>query len=229
MAGIDFADVKLLSSIKSEDSRWVEIDHIGSIEAYSEFCIRELANHVDTDYVLLIQYDGFILNPQSWTDEFLKYDYVGAPIFISNKSFCEKYEIPPEYIGRYITGNGGFSLRSRRFIEASARLASWGKFSKYHPEDLVLCFFEETLLSNEGMRFAPKEVAQDFSIEGRREMYRTQFGFHSFNHTDISDWISKNPEHGIKLNLRKSRRKKRNRSVRFFRKLKRLIMGKSGK
>ena len=216
--------------IKEKPStRWVEIEHIGSIEAYSEFCIKELTNYVDTDYVLLIQYDGFILNPQSWSDEFLEYDYVGAPIFISNESLCEKYGIPTEYIGRHVTGNGGFSLRSRRFIETSAKLAAQGKFAKYHPEDLVLCLYDQQLLLNEGIRFAPTELAQDFSIEGRLKVYRSQFGFHSFNHTNISDWISQNPQHGIRLNFTLKPGKKSHPVVWLFRKLKRLLMGKSWK
>ena len=39
---IEFAHVKLLTSLPTDDPRRVEIPHIGSVEAYSEFCIRNL-------------------------------------------------------------------------------------------------------------------------------------------------------------------------------------------
>jgi hypothetical protein len=227
MKGIDFADVKLLSSIKNKDARWVEINHIGSIEAFSEFCIKELTNYVDTDYVLLIQHDGFVLNPYSWSDEFLNYDYVGAPLFIKGEYWFRDYLIPRELEGFHVVGNGGFNLRSKRFVQASARLAAQGKFSKYHPEDLVLCVFHQPLMLNEGMRFAPYEVAKNFSIEGLNEVYQFQFGFHNLMYTDISDWIARNPQYGIRQIPRKKPKRKRHWLMRVLRKLKRLILGKS--
>lgn len=70
-AGIEFGAVKLLTSLETSDSRKVEIPHIGSIEDFSKFSICDLYKYVDTEYVLLVQYDGFVLNPQSWNDEFL--------------------------------------------------------------------------------------------------------------------------------------------------------------
>ena len=33
---------------------------------------RELNNYIDTDFVLIVQHDGFIINPSSWNDDFLK-------------------------------------------------------------------------------------------------------------------------------------------------------------
>lgn len=226
MHGIDFADVKLLSSIKSNDSRWVEIDPIRSIEAYSEFCIRNLADHVDTDYVLLIQYDGFVLNPHSWSDEFLNYDYVGAPIHIKGEYWFKKFSIPCELEGSHLVGNGGFCLRSRRFVQTSAKLAAEGKFSKFHPEDLVLCILDQHLLLNEGMRFAPYELAKKFSIEGRSHVYESQFGFHNLKRTNISDWISKNPQYGIKQVPIQKPKHKQHGLFHFIKKLKRMMLRK---
>jgi len=196
---IDFADVKLLSSIKNTDQHWVEIDHIDSIETFSEFCIKKLTQYVDTEFVLLVQYDGFILNPQSWSDNFLEYDYIGAPWHINREFWFEMFDIPRELSGCHIVGNGGFSLRSKKFLEASAKLAKQNKFSKYHPEDLVMCVHEKKLMEQEGVKFAPYEIAKNFSIEGREEVYDSQFGFHGLRWTDISRWISENPQHDIKL------------------------------
>jgi len=195
---IEFAEVKLLSSIKTDDKRWVEIEAITSIESFSEFCIKDLSEYVETDYALLVQYDGFVLNPQSWTDEFLKYDYIGAPWYIEEEFWFEKFDIPRELTGQHIVGNGGFSLRSKKFLETSARLAKDGKFSKYHPEDLVMCVYDKHLFDGAGIKFAPYEIARKFSIEGTDETYSDQFGFHGFKWTDISKWTSENPQYGIK-------------------------------
>ena len=38
-----------------------------------------LKQHSDNDFVMVIQEDGHIVNPNLWDDEFLKYDYIGAP------------------------------------------------------------------------------------------------------------------------------------------------------
>jgi len=196
---IDFGKVKLLSStLETKDKRFVEIEHIASIEEFSEFCIKDLYKYVDTEYVLLVQYDGFVLNPQSWSDEFLNYDYIGAPWYIKEEFWFEMFDIPRELEGKHVVGNGGFCLRSKKFLETSAKLAREGKFKKYHPEDLVMCVYDRHLLDEKGIKFAPYEVAKKFSIEGHDETYTNQFGFHGYTWTDISKWIEENPQYGIK-------------------------------
>ena len=57
----------------------VQIPTISSKEQYSEFCIKELYKYFDTDFVLVVQHDGYILNGDAWNDEFYNYDYIGAP------------------------------------------------------------------------------------------------------------------------------------------------------
>lgn len=60
---IEFGAVKLLTSLPTDDVRKVEIKNLDSIEKYSEFCIRDLVTYIETEFVLIVQYDGFILNP----------------------------------------------------------------------------------------------------------------------------------------------------------------------
>ena len=50
-------------------------DKINTKEDYSKWCLLNLNNYIDTLYVLLIQSDGFVLNPYIWTNDYLKYDY----------------------------------------------------------------------------------------------------------------------------------------------------------
>ncbi len=197
-AEIEFAEVKLLTSLPTNDVREISIPHIGSIEAFSKFCIRDLANYVSTDFVLLVQHDGFVLNPSSWTDEFLKYDFVGPPWFVHDEFWFDKYSFPRELFDKVVVGNGGFSLRSKKFLETSKRLADEGAFNKYHPEDLVLCVWNRKIMENAGIKFAPPEIAEKFGIEGQDHVYDKQFGFHGLKWTDISKWIKENPKWGIK-------------------------------
>jgi hypothetical protein len=193
---ITFAEVKLLTSLPTADPRKVEIPRIDSIEAFSEFCVRDLHKYVDTEYVLLVQYDGFILNPGSWEDDFLHYDYIGAPWLVADWSVND-FDFPEALRGTRVVGNGGFSLRSKRFLETSARLADEGAFKKYHPEDVVLCVWDRKIVEAAGIDFAPPEVAARFSIEGDDDVYDKQFGFHGLKWTDISKWINENPQWGI--------------------------------
>ena len=39
-------------------------------------------NMLITDFVLTIQHDGFILNPDAWRDDFFDYDYIGARLAV---------------------------------------------------------------------------------------------------------------------------------------------------
>jgi hypothetical protein len=202
---IEFAEVKLLTSLPTDDMRKVEIRNLDTIEKYSEFCIRDLVKYVSTDYVLLVQYDGFVLNPNSWDAEFLRYDYVGAPWFAKEEYWFERFNFPEELRNTYVVGNGGFSLRSKKFLETSSRLADQGIFETYHPEDLVMCVHHRKEMQDAGIVFALPEVAEKFSIEGHNHTYDAQFGFHGLKWTDISKWIKQNPKWGIELALRKKK------------------------
>lgn len=193
---INFAKVKLLTSLETNDPRKVEIPHIDSVEKFSEFCIKDLHKYVDTDFVLLVQYDGFILNPESWEDDFLKHDYIGAPWLVNDWGLGMGF-FTKEQLGKYVVGNGGFCIRSKKFLKASSELANKDVFEKYHPEDIVLCSWYRKEMEDAGMVFAPEDLANRFSIEGRDEVYDKQFGFHGLKWTDISKWIIENPRWGI--------------------------------
>jgi len=158
----DFARVLFVTdrdyAIDGLDS--VRIASIRSRDAYSHFVIKELHEHVATDFVLLVQWDGFVVDASAWRDEFLDYDYIGAK-WIFHKD------------GRSV-GNGGFSLRSRRLLEAlrDPQVAA-GPL-----EDVAICrTFRPYLEARHGIRFAPEEVADLFSFEASY-FDRMPFGFH---------------------------------------------------
>ena len=82
----------------------ITIAPIRSRAAYSHFIVKELADYIATDYALVIQWDGFVIDGGMWADEFWNYDYIGA-----------KW---PHVAGDFRVGNGGFSLRSKRLLDA---------------------------------------------------------------------------------------------------------------
>jgi ASC-1-like (ASCH) protein len=178
---ISFGAVKLLSSIKSNDPRVVSIKPIKSAKEYSDFCIKDLYKYIDTEFALIFQYDGFVTNASAWSDEFLKYDYIGSNWY---------------HLGDLHVGNGGFSLRSKKLIDWLGQ--NWKKIDvRIHPEDVFICKFARPYLEQEGMRFAPEEVAAKFAMEGTEYcvVWNGQFGVHGTGYTDISKWIISHPEY----------------------------------
>lgn len=142
----------------------VRIARIDSTLAYSRFVMKELERHIDTDFVLLMQYDGYVINPGCWSAEFLRYDYIGARWPSSD----------------WITvGNGGFSLRSKRLLRALQD----PEIAPADPEDIAICrTYRELLEDRHGIRFAPEDVAARFSFETVPSEGPT-FGFHGLGHT----------------------------------------------
>jgi len=103
-------------------------------------------------------------------------------------------------LGTIVVGNGGFSLRSKKFLETSAKLMKEGKIPKIHPEDVSLCIWHKDLLDKEGISIAPPDLAGKFSIEGDDQEYDKQFGFHGFSWTNIDKWIDMHPEYPMIVN-----------------------------
>jgi hypothetical protein len=70
-----FDAIKLLTNDTSLKHA-VKIPELKGIEGYSNFVIRELHKHVDTSHCLIVQWDGYVLNTNSWLSEYLQYDYI---------------------------------------------------------------------------------------------------------------------------------------------------------
>ncbi|MBU0999222.1 hypothetical protein KKG24_02845 [Patescibacteria group bacterium] len=185
---ITFGSVKLLTSIKSDDPRVIQIPHINSAKKYSDFMIKELYKYIDTNFALIFQHDGFVLNPFAWSDSFLQYDYIGSPWY---------------HLGDLRIGNGGFSLRSKKLIDWLAN--NWKKAgARIHPEDVFISKFARPYLEQSGMKFAPENIAKQFSMEGneRSVVWNGEFGFHGITWTDISNWLVNHLEYKKQLNYK---------------------------
>ena len=134
------------------------------------------------DFNLIIHGDGFAVNPEAWTDEFLNYDYIGARW------------------GDDMVGNGGFCLRSRKLYDAFVDMKIKNLTSDYPqymndvacyvindagekwiPEDNIICkIHRSTLEQKYGIKFAPPELADRFSIEHNPSSFwlGKSLGFH---------------------------------------------------
>jgi hypothetical protein len=118
---------------------------ITSHKAYSQIVLKQLYPHVATSHALVIQWDGYVVNPELWDDDFLNCDYIGAPW--SDGS----------------VGNGGFSLRSRRLLHA---LQDPGFTDVSEAEDVAICgMYRARLISEFDIAFADTALARRFSFE----------------------------------------------------------------
>jgi hypothetical protein len=132
---------------------------------YNYIMLKGLSPFIKTDFILHIHPDGMAANKELWTDEFLKYDYVGAPWHDQ------------------VVGNGGFSLRSFKLIDAlldSDVIAHWIETQKrYVNEDHVICRYQSRFLYDKyGIKIAPFELAKYFSKEMNPFFVEKTFGFH---------------------------------------------------
>lgn len=160
---------------------WRPVQPLRSIQDYNRFMLQELRPHIETDHVLVMQWDGFVSNPELWQDEFLNWDYIGAPWYHGGQP------------GR--VGNGGFSLRSKRLLDALACL----ELNTQVPEDMEICVHKKDVLTaSHSIHIAPLDVAQDFACE--YGVFRRAFGFHgmhNFAHImapgELSQWLTQAP------------------------------------
>lgn len=165
LSGTQFAKVVLITNLERVSNKRAEIEYvqaptIKTTKDYSELLLTGLDQYVQGSHVLVIQWDSFVLHPELWTSAFLTYDYIGA--------------VWPHHPTTAV-GNGGFSLRSVKLLQAIKRPG----FVKKHPEDYCICVDNKEFLTQEcGIRIAPTGVAEQFAVE--RSPWHPAFGFHGF-------------------------------------------------
>src|SRR5262249_51046219 len=99
-----FANVVLISDKPVEAPFRVEImPPFPDGAHYAPFVCKNLTHYTPSAFNLLVQYDSFVVHPAAWTNEFLKYDYIGA-----------KWPWQPP---GHRVGNSGFCLRSKKLLD----------------------------------------------------------------------------------------------------------------
>lgn len=149
---------------------WVEILPL-DYRQYSLFVMFSLQNFIHTEFCLIVQDDGWIINGKSWKEEYFKYDYIGGPC---HAAFIGSELVPTyQWVGisnpnPVVIQNGGLSLRSKKFLQAASSHGALYYFSEekiLQNEDVQLTGIYRPQLEKMGIKFAPNSLAKQFSIE----------------------------------------------------------------
>jgi hypothetical protein len=175
--------VDLNSNLQDDDS---------NRSSFCESFVQQTNRYITGDFCLNVQHDSTIIDSSKWDNRFLDYDYIGAPwpmnIIQASDMVAGRLEEIPN-----VVGNGGFSLRTRKFVEESAKLG-W----EHKNEDLNICIFNYQRMVDAGIKFAPPQLAAQFSVEhptGFKQFYRDllfsygSFGFHGDFNAGGMDFI----------------------------------------
>jgi hypothetical protein len=162
---IEFGAVKLASDIKPNDlPEFITHEYTeksSNIDEWNYNIIYNLPKHVTTDFCILIHDNGFVVNPDSWKDEFLNYDYIGAPWPLPNDNFSYR-----DINGNLIRQGNSVSLRSKKLLDVPNKLTlEWKPFHGYTNEDGYICVNYRHKYLEEGCKFADIDVAKHFSHE----------------------------------------------------------------
>lgn len=165
LKGLSFEKILLFSHYNpaptSEFYKYIEIKPFDSIGDWSRFIVFDLHKFIDTHHIILIHSDGFIVNPQSWDDDFLQYDYIGAPWPMPRDSFSYR-----DFFGNTIRVGNSVSLRSRKLLKMPSDLGlEWSCDHGFYHEDGFLCVQNRHILQEHGIKYAPLTVACRFSHE----------------------------------------------------------------
>lgn len=185
---IEFAAIKLLSSSPPE-KKFPSIEYVPiplmKIDDYNRLMIENLHKYFSTSHCLIVQADSFVVNFERWNDEFLKFDYLGAPwpdtMKVYNNSAVGYINLN---FKKNTVGNGGFSLRSRKLVETTAKINFDSLNFPLSSEDLIFCHYLYDEMINSEIRFASPKLAAQFSMEHEYvnnnygQDVTTVFGFH---------------------------------------------------
>jgi hypothetical protein len=149
-------------------------------------------------FVMVWQWDGFMLNPKSWTHEFLRWDYVGAPLISQywwERARLLEKEKPgwkiPFRDGETMVGTGGFVLMSSRFLRAASALSKEGVTRDV--ADFYCCVERRKEMEAAGVQYGLLELAFQFSKdEDDRRAFSECFGFHDESNLEGAKcWLEK--------------------------------------
>jgi hypothetical protein len=185
---IEFGEVIFFSNCnfgKNNFYKHVSIPKL-SYNDYNKFCLTELDSYVNTEFVIIVQDDGFIIHPNNWNNEFQNYDYIGAPwpkdhMFFNTQRWPYVHTKLVESNREYHVGNGGFCMRSKKLMEQVKTL--YNSSFEGIPEDVLIGVGLRKELENKNILFAPFLLARLFScetmnVENMISTPNDTFGFH---------------------------------------------------
>jgi len=151
--------VNLAPALK--DARWIQVPYWPNRMGPQYWLWHELPLLLETDFMLILSWDGWIIDETMWTDEFLEYDIVGAPWWFTD--------------GQNV---GHAQLRSRRIMGHLRDRPT--ELPLTHPEDNAICRKYRKELEAFGFKWPTEQLASRFSFETTRPHPDSKhFMFHS--------------------------------------------------
>ena len=170
-----------------------------SVEEFNKWFVGGLRSEkldaTGYDFIINVEPDASVANPEAWDDRFTKYDYMGAPWPASWKRLRHYAHSHGEVPENVLVGNSGFCMMSRKFVQTLRKLSN--EFQGYSFDrdggcDFYLCIAKARTLRKDGVRIPEPSVASRFSVE--RSPYLGSFGVHN--------WVS---VHGRQVSLKENR------------------------
>jgi hypothetical protein len=151
--------------IKFGAVKYIQLGEVNDIDSWNRAIIYEFPKYVDTSHALLIHGDGYVVNPSLWRLEWLQYDYVGAPWPLPQDDYSYR-----DGEGNIVRVGNSVSLRSKKLMDMMTAIPEdyfWSMKEKYGNtnEDGFICCHNRLWLEKGGCKFAPLEVAMNFSKE----------------------------------------------------------------
>lgn len=168
LSGLGYQNAENLNALKKscEGIEWGAVKYIQQgditdINSWNKAVIYDLWKYVDTDFAMFVHGDGYVINPDMWRDQYLSYDYIGAPWPLPRDDYSYRNKR-----GDLIRVGNSVSLRSKRLMELPSKLnMEWKSYYGNTNEDGFICCHNRDLFEAYGMDFAPLEVAKIFSKE----------------------------------------------------------------
>lgn len=165
MKNIKFGRVLLISNIssyKENEIDIIEIEPFPNVGEWGRFIVFELHKYIYTDHAIIIHPDGFIVNPFSWQDKWLEFDFIGPPFKIPNDKVSYR-----DANGNLQRVGNGISLRSKRLLELPSQIGlRWENFDEGLPhEDGFLTVQHRLELQKHGIKYADLVTAAQFGRE----------------------------------------------------------------
>jgi len=147
---IEFGEVKLIHR-----------PDVDTIDKWNHAIVYDLGGYVNTSHAILIHKDGYIINPELWNDEWLEYDYIGAPFPLPHDDFSYR-----DINGKIQRVGNSVGLRSKKLMDLPKQLnMPWKSFHGFYNEDGFISVNMRHIFEEWGCLFAPLRVAVNFSIE----------------------------------------------------------------
>ena len=188
--------IKVFSDIdpKIEGSEFIPLPERFGLYEYSLFMIKELVKYIDTDHVLICQYDGFGVNKEFWNDKYLQYDYIGSATYYKHAPLFKtltECKIVENMTDEWYSLGGGFCLRSKKLLEALSDPKIEPSFFNYSVnagwscEDISIgIIYKNYLEENYGIKFGSMEDSIEFAAE-ILSGYNFCLGFHGWVHVPL--------------------------------------------